>query len=121
MTLRDHAGINAGDPTLPALLEGLIGPPAWTAEAICAQVVDPDLFFPDKGANSPAAKAVCRRCPVRQKCLDYALDFESGAAGTATSNAQVGIYGGLSPRERRAILRGRRPVTHPYPTLQEPA
>ena len=44
------------------------------------------------------SRSVCARCPVASECLDYALDL-----GT-----KVGIWGGLTERERRrvrAILR----------------
>lgn len=80
-------------------LVGLI--PEWTRDAVCAQI-DPELFFPDKGGSTATAKKVCAGCPVRRQCLEYALEHESGAAGTHTSYPS-GIYGGLSElrRERR--------------------
>lgn len=81
--------------------------PDWTMDAVCAQT-DPELFFPNKGNSPKAAKAVCATCPVRLKCLEYALSFESGEAGVPTSYAQVGIYGGLSAIERRRLLQERR-------------
>ncbi|WP_425387341.1 WhiB family transcriptional regulator [Embleya scabrispora] len=40
---------------------------------------DPDLFFP-VGASGPSiprierAKTVCRRCPVKRECLDWAME-----------------------------------------------
>jgi WhiB family redox-sensing transcriptional regulator len=67
-------------------------PPAWTADALCAQV-DPEMFFPENGGTSEPAKAICRRCPVRAECLEYALDH----------GERYGIFGGLSERERRKI------------------
>ncbi len=105
MSLRDHAGINAGDPTRPQLLEGLTGPPPWTIDALCVEV-DPELFFPEKGSSNKPAKAVCGRCEVQQECLNYALDYESGETGGLRSHP-AGIYGGLSVKERRRLIRAR--------------
>lgn len=65
---------------------------SWQAYANCLGV-DPDLFFPERGASTREAKAVCSRCVVRTECLEYALN-----------NAEkFGIWGGLSERERRRI------------------
>jgi hypothetical protein len=50
----------------------------WRQRAACRNE-DPDLFFPvtDDGPGYErqvaAAKAVCRGCPVRDRCLDEAL------------------------------------------------
>ena len=41
------------------------------------------------------AKAVCRRCPVTQSCLDWAL----------RAGQDSGVWGGLSEDERRALKR----------------
>lgn len=68
-------------------------PPAWTEQALCAQV-DPELWFPDKGGSTREAKAICRRCPVQDACLDYALTHHEG----------YGIWGGVSERARRQLL-----------------
>jgi WhiB family redox-sensing transcriptional regulator len=75
----------------------------WTLDALCAQV-DPELFFPEKSVNANGAKKVCRRCTVSAACLAYALDYETGEYGTLIGEL-TGIYGGLSPRERRRIIR----------------
>ena len=66
----------------------------WMDEALCAQT-DPDAFFPESGASSRAAKALCAECPVRVACLEYAL----------ANNLQDGIYGGLSPKARAKLRR----------------
>ncbi|MFI0515829.1 WhiB family transcriptional regulator [Streptomyces sp. WSLK1-5] len=61
---------------------------------------DPELFFPI-GDTGPAllqieeAKAVCRRCPLIESCLESAL--ERGEA--------AGVWGGLSEKERRSLKR----------------
>jgi WhiB family redox-sensing transcriptional regulator len=70
--------------------------PAWQRQANCMGV-DPDLFFPERGASTREAKEVCRGCVVREECLEYAL----------TNGEKFGIWGGLSERERRRIRRRR--------------
>ncbi|MFF6982960.1 WhiB family transcriptional regulator [Streptomyces sp. NPDC008343] len=69
----------------------------WRDRAGCRHE-DPDLFFPI-GTSGPTllqteqAKAVCRRCSVREECLRWALDTEQF----------IGIWGGKSEDERRAL------------------
>ncbi|MFD6490828.1 WhiB family transcriptional regulator [Streptomyces sp. NPDC060188] len=73
----------------------------WRDSAACRSV-DPDLFFPI-GNTGPAvlqiqeAKAVCEGCPVREACLDWALE----------SGQSVGVWGGTSETERRSLARRR--------------
>src|SRR5712692_1387932 len=68
----------------------------WQEEANCLGV-DPDLFFPERGASTREAKSVCRSCEVRADCLEYAL----------RNGEKFGIWGGLSERERRRVRRQR--------------
>jgi WhiB family transcriptional regulator, redox-sensing transcriptional regulator len=72
-------------------------PRYWQDEALCAEI-DPEIFFPEKGGSTWQAKRVCRSCPVRSECLDYALTHEDAG--------RYGIWGGFSERERRR-LKGR--------------
>jgi WhiB family redox-sensing transcriptional regulator len=70
--------------------------PDWSG-ALCASI-DPELFFPEKsagGANARMARNICKQCPVRLKCLSYALD----------NTIEFGIWGGLSRNERRELIR----------------
>lgn len=69
---------------------------SWQMLSNCLGV-DPDLFFPERGASTKDAKAVCQGCIVREDCLEYAL----------TNREKFGIWGGLSERERRRIRRER--------------
>ena len=69
-------------------------PPAWVDEALCAQT-DPEAFYPEKGKPTGQAKAVCRRCPVREKCLAAALE----------RGERFGVWGGLSTPERARLNR----------------
>jgi WhiB family redox-sensing transcriptional regulator len=64
----------------------------WQVGARCLQV-DPEIFFPERGGSSKAARAVCRECPVKTECLRYAL----------ANREQFGIWGGTSERERRRL------------------
>ena len=59
--------------------------------------VDPDLFFPERGASTREAKEVCAACVVQEQCLTYALETVQ----------KFGIWGGMSERERRRIRRRR--------------
>src|SRR5712692_7170221 len=68
----------------------------WQEQANCLGV-DPDLFFPERGASTREAKSVCRGCEVRAECLEYALRH----------GEKFGIWGGLSERERRRVRRQR--------------
>jgi len=49
----------------------------------------------EKLAREAVAKRICAVCPVRELCLDYALE---------TREAH-GVWGGLNETERRAILK----------------
>ena len=69
---------------------------SWQTKANCMGV-DPDLFFPERGASTREAKEVCRGCVVREDCLEYAL----------ANGEKFGIWGGLSERERRRLRRQR--------------
>ena len=68
----------------------------WQIQANCMGV-DPDLFFPERGASTKEAKEVCRGCVVQNDCLEYALAI----------GEKFGIWGGMSERERRRLRRAR--------------
>ena len=71
----------------------------WTTQAACS-TNDPDELFVT-GAAQNRAKAVCMGCPVRAECLADALD----------NRVEFGVWGGMTERERRALLRRRPDVT----------
>lgn len=88
--------------SLQGVSSGLVGEPyegeenSWQDMANCLGV-DPDLFFPERGASTREAKEVCKGCVVRDDCLEYAL----------ANGEKFGIWGGMSERERRRIRRQR--------------
>jgi WhiB family transcriptional regulator, redox-sensing transcriptional regulator len=74
----------------------------WWSRAACS-AADPELFFPISSAGPAAvhlaqAKAICARCEIRQRCLDYAV---------STGPIQ-GVWGGMTEHERRLLRQGRR-------------
>ena len=71
----------------------------WAVEAAC-RMTDPDTLFV-QGAAQNRAKAICVGCEVRTECLADALD----------NRVEFGVWGGMTERERRALLRRRPNVT----------
>ncbi len=72
----------------------------WWKLANCLGV-EPNLFYPERGASTREAKEVCRGCAVRDDCLEYAIN----------NGEKFGIWGGLSERERRRYRRQRQMMT----------
>ena len=78
----------------------------WMADGLCRQPGAGDLWFPDMGAGMTTtvrkAKETCGVCPVRERCLDWALAYDE----------QFGIWGGVNMtqtklRHRQAMRRER--------------
>ncbi|AZA12294.1 WhiB family transcriptional regulator [Corynebacterium gerontici] len=65
----------------------------WVMQATCRNV-DPDLLFV-RGAEQRQAATICDGCPVLMQCRADALD----------NRVEFGVWGGLTERQRRAILR----------------
>lgn len=80
----------------------------WVNDAAC-RAGNPDELFVS-GASQNRAKDVCMRCPVRTECLADALDHKT----------EWGVWGGMTERERRALLR-RRPDVQSWRALLESA
>jgi WhiB family redox-sensing transcriptional regulator len=70
--------------------------------------MDPDELFV-QGAAQNRAKVVCATCPVRTECLADALD----------NRVEYGVWGGMTERERRALLRKRPDVRSWRQVLEE--
>ena len=67
----------------------------WAPRAACQADTPDELFV--RGAEQNKAKQVCAGCPVRTECLAEALD----------NQIEWGVWGGMTERERRALLRRR--------------
>lgn len=65
-------------------------PPEWMSRALCLEV-DPELMYPSEWSRAATAKKVCRNCPVRQDCLDYAIRI---------GEFKHGVWGGMTGKER---------------------
>lgn len=65
----------------------------WASQARCLGT-DPEALFV-QGAAQHKAKKICSGCPVRLQCLADALDHR----------IEFGVWGGMTERERRALLR----------------
>jgi WhiB family redox-sensing transcriptional regulator len=90
MVFRDFTPANAGPPNLPCRL------------------VDPDMFFAESPADVEAAKALCRECPIRDRCL----------AGAVQRREPWGVWGGELFVQGVIVARKRprgRPRKHPLP------
>lgn len=64
----------------------------WMFQGACG-AHDPKYWYPNKAGNEKAftkyAKAVCITCPVKVRCLRYAID-----------NNEYGTWGGMTFAER---------------------
>ena len=82
-------------------LEAFKLPPAlaWRVKGSC-RGSDPLIFYPpsDEDDLAEPAKLICAACPVRKPCLEFAL----------STREKHGVWGGLTERERRRVLRQRR-------------
>lgn len=99
-----------------------VTPPPILPGAACSGIDDPDIFFPQEGrkrGDSPPenvkqmtfeermarqqeklrkmerAFGLCGRCPVREECLEWAIE----------KNEMAGIWGGTIPAQRREMRR----------------
>ena len=81
---------------------------SWRDLAAC-QGMDTSLFYNTENIGGPRegkgvsgekekeirAKKICGECPVREDCLDYAVDYSLG----------YGIWAGMTPGERECWKR----------------
>ncbi|BBY05826.1 WhiB family transcriptional regulator [Mycobacterium noviomagense] len=66
---------------------------AWVSRARC-RFSDPDELFV-RGAAQRKAAVICRQCPVNLQCAAEALD----------NRIEFGVWGGLTERQRRSLLK----------------
>lgn len=84
---------------------------SWQSRGVCNGIKGLDMFPEDDDLEQIAyLKRTCRRCPVQEQCLEYALRM----------NISDGVWGGRIARERKMLraLRGwkvmhvDRPIRH---------
>lgn len=88
-----------------------------SSQGVCQDEKDLDVFFPnDDGVYEPKvlryAKFVCMGCPIRTECREEGLKMLD----------EVGVWGGLTERERRRVARGTdkaRPGTYAHSLAKE--
>jgi len=66
---------------------------AWVSKGLCKDA-DPDQLFV-QGAAQRQAAVICRHCPVMKECAADALD----------NQIEFGVWGGMTERQRRALLK----------------
>jgi WhiB family transcriptional regulator, redox-sensing transcriptional regulator len=79
-------------------LSDLIKRPLWHRRAAC-RGMGHAVFVNGRAKRDAAAVRICGRCPVRQECLEHALD----------SPGLVGVWGGTTEVERKWLLRAQSP------------
>ena len=77
------------------LLHALSDPKAseWKVQGAC-RGKDQAIWYPSRGESCDQAKAICHECPVMYQCREYGI-----------ANETIGIWGGLSERERKRLRR----------------
>lgn len=74
--------------------------PSWPANRAC-KGADIDLFFPPTGGSGAQAKLLCRRCPIIDACLTWAL--------AQPLETLPGVWGGTTRYQRRKMYRSDQP------------
>ncbi len=57
-----------------------------------------DIFYSEEEDEIAMAKQICQACQIRAVCLEQALAFKE----------PDGVWGGMTPSERRSLIRRRR-------------
>lgn len=70
---------------------------SWMDQSACRDK-PPGMFFPSDGSGVIAAKKICEVCVVKEECLEFAL----------SKRIDHGVWGGMSERERRRIIKGQK-------------
>jgi WhiB family redox-sensing transcriptional regulator len=65
----------------------------WVSKALCRETDLEAMFV--RGAAQRKAAVICRHCPVMRECAAEALD----------NKVEFGIWGGMTERQRRALLK----------------
>jgi WhiB family redox-sensing transcriptional regulator len=77
------------------VIPGVGDPESWMERGACrVDKVPTQVFYPPSGlGTSRPAKAVCKRCAVTEQCAAFASD----------NGITSGVWGGLTPDERRLM------------------
>ncbi len=70
----------------------------WREDAACLDA-DMDIFFPSRNNAEDRwdrAKALCKGCKVKKQCLSLVMHLEE-------HDDRWGVFGGLTPMERRVL------------------
>lgn len=70
--------------------------PDSTLSAAACKGQPVNRFYPGPSSPDDLPKRTCATCPVRDACLQHALEHDE----------RFGIWGGLSPDERRDLKKG---------------
>ena len=94
-TVKPAARKTSVDPSGQSILHGAEAEAriAWVSQARCRQT-DPDELFV-RGAAQRKAAVIRRHCPVIAECGADALD----------NRVEFGVWGGMTERQRRALLK----------------
>lgn len=104
MSLYRRGRTRLGRPAGATSLGRLWGPAPSFGPGLCAGSENADIWTDDlmdrsgtPTVNAEAAVRICNRCPFRAECLTWAIDHRE----------RYGIWGGLTPGERRDQVRVR--------------
>ncbi len=67
----------------------------WMESAECRSEEPEKFYFDSEGFLRKLAEQYCKKCPVINECLEYALNTEE----------MYGLWGGTTPRQRREMLK----------------
>jgi len=87
--------------------EGIQQAKDWFLRGLC-QDSDPEQLFVEGHSAQKEARKMCFECPVRLECLADALD----------NGVNWGVWGGMTERERRSLLRRFPDVESWFPILR---
>lgn len=67
----------------------------WKLQGLCTEIGMPDMWYASDRREQREAIAICYKCPVIQKCRDYAFQ----------NDEKLGIWGGMTETERKQMRR----------------
>jgi WhiB family transcriptional regulator, redox-sensing transcriptional regulator len=67
----------------------------WDPRSACSQLIDPDVMFDVSAGGVERGKKVCRHCPFKTECHEWAVE----------TRQQHGVYGEVAARERKQLFK----------------